>query len=51
MQKIQGKDWKKISDDLVSIGLFKKITREGKTVFWVPRLYRQGLELTQGKEE
>ncbi|MBI5057247.1 MAG: hypothetical protein HZB61_11605 [Nitrospirae bacterium] len=50
MRNILDKDWKRISDDLVSIGLFrKKIIRDGKAVYWVPFLYRQGLEMTQGK--
>ncbi len=49
IQKTLGKDWKTITDDLVSIGLFKKILRTSGFVYWVPFLYRNGLELTQGK--
>ena len=49
IQKTLGKDWKAIADDLVSIGLFKKMARGVGFVYWVPFLYRPGLELTQGK--
>lgn len=44
-----GKEWKVIVDDLVSIGLFSKTMRRTGFVYWVPFLYRHGLELTQGK--
>jgi len=47
--KVLGKNWKVIVDDLLSIGLFSKKTRGGRPVYWVPFLYRYGLELTQGK--
>ena len=44
------KDWKGIAEDLSSIGFFKKsTTRDGESVYWIPYLYRHGLELTQGK--
>lgn len=43
------KDWKAIADDLVSIGLFSRTMRGDSYIYWVPFLYRQGLELTQGK--
>lgn len=49
MQKIVGKGWKAIADDLVSIGVFKRFTRGNSFFYWVPFLYRHGLELTQGK--
>jgi len=49
IQKTLGKNWKVISDDLVSIGLFSRMTRGSSLVYWVPFLYRHGLELTQGK--
>lgn len=49
MQKALGKDWKLMADDLVSIGLFSRATRGGRPVYWVPFLYRYGLELTQGR--
>jgi hypothetical protein len=47
--KTLGKNWKGIADDLVSIGLFAGKLRHGDFVYWVPFLYRHGLELTQGK--
>jgi len=49
MAKILGKNWKDVVDDLISIGLFARGTRRGKTYYWVPFLYRHGLDLTQGK--
>jgi hypothetical protein len=49
IRKTLGKDWKTIVDDLVSIGFFAKQTRRTGFVYWVPFLYRHGLELTQGK--
>jgi hypothetical protein len=50
IQKILGKGWKATADDLVSIGLFsKKQARDGTSLYWVPFLYRAGLELTQGR--
>ena len=51
IQKLLGKNWKGISDDLASIGFLKK--RQGlgsaEESFWIPFLYRKGLNLTQGK--
>jgi hypothetical protein len=49
IKKVLGKEWKSIVDDLVSIGLFSKLSRDGEVVYSVPFLYRYGLELTQGK--
>jgi hypothetical protein len=50
IKRILGKNWKAIADDLVSIGVFlRKQTREGSSIYWVPFLYRAGLDLTQGK--
>lgn len=49
MHKTLGEGWKAIADDLVSIGVFKKTTRGTDSVYWIPFLYRDGLELTQGK--
>ena len=49
IHKTLGKDWKIISDDLVSIGVLKKTTRDIGSIYWIPFLYRHGLELTQGK--
>jgi hypothetical protein len=49
IRKTIGKDWKAIADDLVSIGLFSRMTTRIGFVYRVPFLYRHGLELTQGK--
>lgn len=45
-----GKDWRPIADDLVAIGLFSKSQTEKTGVLYdIPFLYRQGLDLTQGR--
>lgn len=49
LKSLLGHDWKAISEDLVSIGLLTKTTSGGRAMFKVPFLYRDGLELTQGK--
>jgi hypothetical protein len=50
IRRILGKDWKVAMDDLVSIGLFEKKESSDRTsVYWVSFLYRDGLELTQGR--
>ena len=47
--KVLGKGGQKVADDLLSIGLSSRKTSNGKTFYWVPFLYRHGLDLTQGK--
>lgn len=49
IRKTIGRNWQVIVDDLVSIGLFSKITTRTGFVYRIPFLYRHGLELTQGK--
>lgn len=49
LKSLLGNDWKAISEDLVSIGLLARTTSGGRGTFKVPFLYRDGLELTQGK--
>lgn len=49
LKKILGKDWKPIVDDLISIGFFSPKQKRGGRLFWIPFLYRHGLQLTQGK--
>jgi len=50
LRRILGRDWESIVDDLVSIGLVKKeISPDGQTNIKFPFLYREGLELTQGR--
>ncbi len=44
-----GKNWEKIVDDLVSIGLLSKRKRGGLTIYWFPYVYRAGLNLSQGQ--
>ena len=51
MGKALGKNWKSISEDLVSVGLFNKTTRKKQPVYLIPFLYRKGLEVTQGRAE
>jgi hypothetical protein len=44
LQHLLGNHWKKTCSDLISIGLLTK----HKDTYWIPYLYRKGLELTQG---
>jgi len=45
-----GKNAEAIADDLLSIGLLsQEKRRDGTTTFKIPFVYREGLELTQGK--
>jgi hypothetical protein len=45
IQVLFGKHWEKSCSDLISIGLLTK----QKNTYWIPHLYRKGLELTQGR--
>lgn len=49
IRSVLGKDWFRITEDLVSIGLFFKRTKAKQYVYSIPFLYRQGLDVTQGK--
>jgi len=50
LRKLLGANWQFIVDDLISIGLFKRRGGAGQdATYWVPHLYRKGLELTQGR--
>jgi hypothetical protein len=49
LQGVLGKQWEKSSADLIAIGLLRKRERAGLTTFWIPYLYRKGLDLTQGR--
>jgi hypothetical protein len=51
MRRILGRNWHSVAEDLVSIGVFGKTTRRGEPTYKVPFLYREGLELTQGRME
>jgi hypothetical protein len=50
LERILGKNWLKIAEDLISIGVLTKTTRAGKASYSFPDLYLAGLELTRGKE-
>ena len=50
MIRLFGKKWASIADDLVSIGLLRRETkRDASITFKIPFVYREGLEVTQGK--
>jgi hypothetical protein len=51
LKKMFGKRWQDICGDLVSIGLLQQRgrTNGGSETYWIPHLYRKGLDLTQGK--
>jgi hypothetical protein len=51
VQRLLGKGWQDAVNDLVSVGFLRKRERGGAPCFWVPYLYRKGLELTQGKAD
>lgn len=50
IHKLFGKEWQKVVDDLISIGVLgtEKSGREGSKSFKIPFLYRAGLEVRQG---
>jgi len=49
LQSLYGRNWESISEDLVSIGVLKKKTKQDKIIYWIPVLFREGLELSQGR--
>ncbi len=49
LQKIYGKDTDKILDDIVSLGVLRPKARNKMDSYWIPHLYRKGLEVSQGK--
>lgn len=51
LRKMFGKNWEEICGDLTSIGLLQQRGRSngGSETYWIPHLYRRGLDLTQGK--
>jgi hypothetical protein len=50
LQGVLGSEWRPISEDLVAIGFLQKKQSAGRrAVYVVPRLYRHGMEITQGK--
>lgn len=51
LQKLLGKSWQEAATSLVSVGFLRKRKRAGQPMFWIPYLYRKGMELTQGKAD
>ena len=49
LQKIYGKGTEKIIEDFVSLGVLRPRTKNKMDNYWIPHLYRKGLELSQGK--
>lgn len=49
MQTLLGKECRSVIDDLVSVGFLQKRVRKDSVTYWIPYLYRKGLEITQGK--
>jgi hypothetical protein len=49
IRQLLGKDSLTVIESLVSIGLLSKSTRTGKTSYRIPFVYRDGLDLTQGR--
>jgi hypothetical protein len=51
IQKLLGKNWQEASSNLISVGFIRKRERAGQVTYWIPYLYRKGLELTQGRAD
>ena len=49
LQNLLGRDWKKTAEILLSIGFISKGNKHGEKKYSIPFLYRNGMELTQGK--
>lgn len=49
LQKIYGKGTEKIIEDIVSLGVLKPRVKNKIDSYWIPYLYRKGLEVSQGK--
>ena len=51
LRKMLGSNWKDACTDLVSIGILQQKGRSngGTETYWIPHLFRKGLDLTQGK--
>ena len=49
LRTLLGRDWKKNTDALLSIGFLSRGTKHGEQVYSIPTLYRYGMKLTQGK--
>ena len=51
IKEMFGKNWAEVTEDLISIGFLTKSTRPGKSTYRIPFVYRDGLELTQGRKD
>jgi len=49
LRSLLGKKWESAVEDLVAIGFLSKTVRYQQNVYSIPRVYRHGLEVTQGK--
>jgi len=49
LQKLLGKDFESIVADLVSLGVLRSRTRKNAPTYWIPFVYRKGLDVSQGK--
>jgi hypothetical protein len=49
LRKLFGPTWETVATDLMSIGLLAKSRRATGDLFTIPFLYRDGLEITQGR--
>jgi hypothetical protein len=47
IQRLYGRQYQDISEDLISMGVLERTTRKGEATFSVPFLYRRGLDCTQ----
>lgn len=48
LQKLLGKNWEKTVEDLVSLGVLRPKTKNKIENYWIPYVYRKGLEVSQG---
>ena len=51
IQKLLGKEWRKIVEDLLGIGFLAEVNRGGRRTLKIPFVFRHGLELTRGQSE
>jgi hypothetical protein len=50
IRNLFGRDWLSVVGDLTSIGVLRKeVKRDGSKSLKIPFLYREGLEVTQGR--
>jgi len=49
LQKLLGKNWEKAVEDLVSLGVLRPKAKNKAENYWIPYVYRKGLEVSQGR--